>query len=91
VAVNRSSTQRTVQMTIGPATEEMGWTNLLDPNEVSLSQADATKADGRPTLAFVQDGGFAAIERGGKITITLEPWGSAILVEPHTHLDGMMN
>ncbi len=76
IALNRSPRPQRVVFTIDGVEDR--WRNLLDPKAATL-QAPGEEPDARPQLRPVADA-QAITPREGKITIVLEPYGSAVLV-----------
>ena len=79
VAVNRSGSERTVEMKFGPGKGDVGLIDWLNPAETKLSDVDPQKADGRPTISVVEGSRFAAVARHGVVTVTMKPYGAVIL------------
>ncbi len=79
VLVNRSATEQSIELAIGPQDADSAMVDWLDPAEAVVKAPSANAIDGRPEIQAIPGAKPAVVSRKGKATVTLKPWGTMIL------------
>ena len=79
VLVNRSATEQSVELPLGPPDADSAMIDWFDPAEAAVKAAPASAVDGRPEIQVVSGAKPAVVSRKGKATVSLKPWGTMIL------------
>jgi 1,4-alpha-glucan branching enzyme len=79
VLVNRSATEQSVELPIGPRDADSAMVDWLDPAGTAVKAASANVMDGRPEIQAVSGAKPAVVSHKGKATVSLKPWGTMIL------------
>jgi hypothetical protein len=79
VLVNRSATERSVELPIGPPNADSAMVDWLDPAEAAVQAVSGNVPDARPEIQAVAGAKPAVVSHKGKATVTLKPWGTMIL------------
>jgi glycosidase len=85
VAINKSETAQSVDLTIGPPDKDYAMIDWLDPAQAVVQNAAAKTPDGRPQIQAVSGVKPAVTAHKGKATISLKPWGAMILAPASAH------
>ena len=85
VAINKSETAQSVDLTIGPPDKDYAMIDWLDPAQAVVQNAAAKTPDGRPQIQAVSRVKPAVTAHKGKATISLKPWGAMILAPASAH------
>jgi glycosidase len=79
VLVNRSATEQTVDLPMGPLSGDSALVNWFDPAQAAVQSAASGVKDGRPGIQAIAGVKPAVVTHNGKATVTLKPWGTMIL------------
>ena len=79
VLVNRSATEQSVELPIGPPDADSAMIDWFDPAEAAIKAASGNVTDGRPEIQAVPGASPAVVSHKGRATVSLKPWGTMIL------------
>ncbi len=79
VVVNRSGEERNVEVPLAEMDHDAKLVNWLDESQAKLNPAKAEEPTARPPLSATGEKTLSPVD--GKLTVTLPPWGTAVLAE----------
>lgn len=79
VIVNRSATEQSIDLELGPSKNNAALIDWVNPSDAVVENAPTGIADGRPSIQAIPGAKQATVSASGKTTLTLKPWGTMIL------------